>query len=217
VSDVVKPVNDKGTQKRDEFINRVVDFIKTTVSAPDVGDLFVYLGIAYVSYDKFHSIIGDIPSLLYGPVAVKLATTPTYGGGAGVKILGSGIEIPVNSQVCGMAMLSVLGLALLPWKELMDFLRGSIENAEKLVSGVQLADQFIASQDFQYINPITERPQFEIRLASARLTARFQILGLEQKVTGEEDADVFRAYVQSLWDACNARNPSRVPSGGGAR
>lgn len=106
-------------QIADSAINHIGTLIDNT-DVPEVLDVAIYSGLAYLSYNllaKDESPLKiKLSSALYGPIALKLATTSSSGGGLEVKILGSGVTIPVNSQSVGLFMLGTLGVvAGLDW------------------------------------------------------------------------------------------------------
>lgn len=106
---------------RTEAGEKIKDVLSEAVKAVlQNPDWLVYGGLAYIGYTsklRLLDAVSGVPvSLLFGPVALKLATTDA--GDTGVKLGLGGIEMPVNSQVMGMAMLAALGIAKLPWDQL---------------------------------------------------------------------------------------------------
>jgi len=100
----------------DKGLEAVVDVLKRA-DVKDIAEVAIYGGLAYAGYQA--PLLGVFPDpikLMWGPVALKLATTPTYGGEFTLGI--KGVEVPVNSQIAGLTMLSLLGFASLPWGEL---------------------------------------------------------------------------------------------------
>jgi hypothetical protein len=79
---------------------------------------WIYIGLAYQGYSTIgKQTKNDMLGVLWGPVALKLATTPTMGD-SGVSVNIFGARFPVNSQVAGLMMLSALGFASMPWDEI---------------------------------------------------------------------------------------------------
>jgi hypothetical protein len=73
----------------------------TGTGIKDLGDAILVGALAYQSYNVLNGKDNGWTTALYGPIALKLATTP-----------GSGI-VPA-SQAVGLAMLGVLGLVSVP-------------------------------------------------------------------------------------------------------
>ena len=104
VSHLVKPK--KQQSKIGGFITLLFNKFKDTPvdKLPEVG-LYIYL--TYASVVRFKSISMG----WYGPLALKLALTPSTGEGGSVSVgvMGGSVSLP-NTQQIGIAMLAVLGL-----------------------------------------------------------------------------------------------------------
>lgn len=78
----------------------------------DPLELALITGLSYQGYAI--KILGDnlLLNLIYGPLAYKLATTPSSGEGSlGLTLYG--VKIPFNSQTYGLTMLTALGFKTL--------------------------------------------------------------------------------------------------------
>jgi hypothetical protein len=97
------------------------------------------LAIGSISFEKLNPIIKNpLISFMFGPVSFALATTPNYGGTAGIEFFGTGLQIPMNSETVGLIGLGFLGLASLPWQDLINFVEGVNQANQNILSGRDL-------------------------------------------------------------------------------
>jgi len=78
----------------------------------DPLELALITGLSYQG--QAIKIMGDnlLLNLIYGPLAYKLATTPSSGEGS-LGLMLYGVKIPFNSQTFGLTMLTALGFKTL--------------------------------------------------------------------------------------------------------
>jgi hypothetical protein len=152
-----------GDYTLDDLLRTIKDFL-----TKDPVKMTELLAVGMISHNKLNPIIKDsIVSFMYGVIGLELATTPNYGGGAGVEIAGTGLQIPLNSETVGLIMLATIGLAALPWQDLTNFIAG-------LQSERQNTGQAFAYADSVEQLPLTadEKAQLQIlrnQVASATL------------------------------------------------
>lgn len=97
------PISDKLKTLFMSMVDKATESVKTPT---ELMKVVTKIGLGYLGANAFKHWTG----WLYGMLAYDLATTPVTGeSNFGVKILGSGVEIPINSQVVGITMLGVLG------------------------------------------------------------------------------------------------------------
>jgi len=97
--------------------DRLFNLMQSFLTKLDLLDAVVYGGLSVLGFDKLPNVFPDVVKLLWGPIALKLATTSSESSFS-LKILGTGVEVPVNSQIVGLTMLGYLGFATLPWEEI---------------------------------------------------------------------------------------------------
>jgi len=107
-------------EKREDLINKFNEILpKLNVIAKHFkevaeGSILALLGYMGLTTLPFHPFL----AVLWGPIGLKLATTSGGYGHISLGFKGLGVKIPVNSQIAGLIMLSMLGFYTLPWEEL---------------------------------------------------------------------------------------------------
>lgn len=127
-----------------EMADSAIDHIGKIIDNADVQkvlDVAIYAGLAELGLTRLPESLPWEVRALWGPVALKLATTTTSGGGdVGFTIAGTGIKIPANSQTAGLSMLAVLGFASLPWGDLGKKFEAEIKTTHDAFAGADALD-----------------------------------------------------------------------------
>lgn len=183
----------------------------------DKTDLVIYGGLGYLSMAKLAPIDAPLDdkllAFLYGPIALKLATAPVSSGGElGVDILGTGFNIPVNSQVVGLVMLAALGIAILPWNELT---AGSSSAGDIMANSKDLIDQvdtwINTDVTAKFILPEELR---ELQRLEGLCRVRLHALVFLQSSPLVANLAALKAYWLQVQANCLTRYNASVPVGG---
>jgi len=102
----------KKPSKRDQKIeDTILDYVgrfADRINAAEIPELIMYGGCGYFGYKAFgNTFLGAV----IGMVGLKLATAPAAATSFSINTPIFGVEVPVSSQIAGLAILTAIGVA----------------------------------------------------------------------------------------------------------
>lgn len=221
--------------KKDKIEDRIASLF-SKLQFTDIVDATIYAGLSYLGEDKLPKAIPLAVRLMWGPVALKLATTPASLTEVGINFLGSGIDVPVGPSIAGLTMLAILGFNCLPWGNLgaqFNEAQSSTENTWKYVLEIHsLAENVLSESDLMTLGRLEMASKDAIYRFTMGLPTISGLVGNSGKTELLNANLVLKNYVDYLFekytfvddlgnrflkDEYLPDNPDSSSSGGGAR
>ena len=199
----------KGVNLARNIMQRAASNSEKTMNVIVNGGL-AYLGVTQLANLKLPDGETLFPwwlRFLWGPIALKLATTPVNSEGFELGILG--VSFPVNAQVAGLGMLAALGFASLPWEAIGDEIRKPI---------VQTKRSTKAYADTQTNYPLVMTPEEKSELERLQIKVFTMMLGTPQDLyNANVELQTYIDEMTPIWEARLEELKIGGPSEGSAR